>query len=47
LDPQALRGKERLTLSGIDLSLQRFVRCIQPLVRSVSFGLYAFDDFEC
>jgi hypothetical protein len=33
-------------LSGIDLSLQRFVGGIQPPIRWVNFFLYALDDGE-
>jgi hypothetical protein len=46
LDPQPLSRQQRLTLIGLDPSLQRLVGCIQPLIRNVSFRLYALDDFE-
>jgi hypothetical protein len=46
LDPQALRRQQRLTLVGLDPSLQRLVGCIQ-LIRHVGFRLYALDDSEC
>jgi hypothetical protein len=47
LDPQTLRRQQRLTLSGIDPSLQRLVGCVQLLIRHVGFCLYAFDDIGC
>jgi hypothetical protein len=46
LNPKALRRQQRLTLSGIDPSLQRLVGCIQPLIRRIGFRLYALDDSE-
>jgi hypothetical protein len=36
-----------LTLIGVDLGLQRFVSCIQSLIRDTSFCLYALDNFGC
>jgi hypothetical protein len=47
LDPQALRREQRLTLVGLDPTLQRLVGGIQPLIRHVGFRLYALDDSEC
>ena len=38
LDPQPLSRQQRLTLIGVDPSLQCLVGCIQPLIRSVSFA---------
>ena len=46
LDPQPLSRQQRLTLIGLDPSLQRLVGCIQPLIGNISFRLYALDNFQ-
>ena len=47
IGPTGVARQQRLTLVGLDPSLQRLVGCIQPLIRHVGFRLYALDDSGC